>query len=460
MFQYMEGSLVERFGRHVRRARLFGPRRGAAAASDPATALVAVSGGPDSVALLDLLHRLAPELRLRLVVTHVDHGIRSDSAATAAAVGALARRYLLPVDVGVLGLGPAAGETAARRARYAWLREAMARHGARYLVTAHHRDDQVETILIRLLRGSAPAGLAGMPARGRGGLVRPLLPFARADLAAHVAELGLPTHEDPANQDHRHLRSWVRQAVVPLLVERLGAAVTGSLIQSGRHAARSRRAWRAVVDLLPDLHPRVTAHGFDVARSTLGGYDASLAIEVLGALGRRLGLVLGPRRARAVVRLARGPSGRRLALGGGWVAEAALDRLRVGCHTAIQPTDATPRGRAGTLRFGPFRVRWRPERAPERLERDGWTTWIPAGDWLVRGPAAGDRLAPLRGIGRREVRRLLSEARVAASDRAAWPVVVRAGAVLWVPGVCRAAAAVPPAGTEAVRIDVIRRDRG
>src|SRR2546426_8348585 len=167
-------SLLSRLRHHLVRTRLLG---------EPGIALVAVSGGADSVALLDLLHTLAPELGLSLVVAHVDHGIRSDSGAVARAVRELAERYELPFEVGELSLGPDATETVARRARYAWLGEVQRRHGARYLVTAHHRDDQVETILLRLLKGSAPAGLAGIPARGRGGLVRPRLPLARAPRA-------------------------------------------------------------------------------------------------------------------------------------------------------------------------------------------------------------------------------------------------------------------------------------
>src|SRR5207249_137128 len=137
---------------------------------------------PDSVALLDLMRAVAPGRGLSLVVAHADHGIRADSRTVGQSVGALARRYGLPFEVAELELGPQATETAARRARYAWLAVVREAHAARYLVTAHHSDDQIETILLRVLRGSGPAGLAGMPARGRGGLVRPLLPFTRAEL--------------------------------------------------------------------------------------------------------------------------------------------------------------------------------------------------------------------------------------------------------------------------------------
>src|SRR5437016_1425904 len=106
--------LLARLRDHVARGRLF---------AGGGTAVLAVSGGPDSVALLDLLHALAPELGLSLVVAHADHGMRADSRAVGQAVAALALRYGVPFELGELRLGPDATETAARRARYAWLVE-------------------------------------------------------------------------------------------------------------------------------------------------------------------------------------------------------------------------------------------------------------------------------------------------------------------------------------------------
>src|SRR3989454_7273821 len=194
---YSMTSLLSRLRHHLSRTRLL---------AEPGTAVLAVSGGADSVALLDLLHALAPELGLKLVVAHVDHGIRSDSGVVAGVVAQLAERYELPCEVGQLGLGPDATETLARRARYAWLGEVQRRHGARYLLTAHHRDDQVETILLRVLKGSAPAGLAGIPARGRGGVGRPLLPFAEARVVARGAGVGLPGGHGPPERGPPHQR--------------------------------------------------------------------------------------------------------------------------------------------------------------------------------------------------------------------------------------------------------------
>ncbi len=440
-------SLPERFRVHVQRARLF---------RKPGTALVAVSGGADSVALLDLLHGVATEMELSLVVAHVDHGIQTAGRAVGRTVGKLAEKYELPFETVELRLGPDTTETAARRARYAWLRDVQHRLGAAYLVTAHHQDDQIETVVLRALRGSAPAGLAGIARRGRDGLVRPLLPFTHDELVAHAAARGLAAHSDPANADPRHLRSWVRTQLLPLLKDRLGARVTGDLRRLGRQAAADRRAWDRALELVPELGLQVSSTGFAVARGALLGYDETLAVALLRAAARRAGggLVLGPARARRLVALARRPSGRRLSLGGGWTAEVAFDRLRVARAMECAAERVVPAGERGSAVFGAFRIDWTPGAAPARVEREGWTTWVDGPGWEVRAPAKGDELLPLGGVGHRPLRRLLMEARVPRSERARYPVVARGETILWVPGICRGSDGVPAPGTKAVRLDV------
>ena len=446
----LTSSLPERFRAHIQRARLF---------RKPGTALVGVSGGADSVALLDLLHGIAPDLGLTLVVAHVDHGIQTGSRVVGETVRELARRYGLPFELGELHLGADATETVARRARYSWLRNVQHQRDAAYLVTAHHQDDQIETVVLRALRGSAPAGLAGIARSGRDGLVRPLLPFTHHELVAHVAARGLSAHDDPANADPRHLRSWVRTTLLPLLQDRLGTRVTGDLRRLGRQAAADRRAWDRALELVPELGLQVSSTGFAVARDPLRGYDDTLAVALLRAAARRAGggLVLGPARARRLVALARRPSGRRLSLGGGWTAEVAFDRLRVARARTMDDGAArrmVPAGERGSAVFGAFRIDWTPASAPERVERAGWTTWVDGPGWELRAPAKGDELLPLGGVGHRRLRRLLMEARVPRSERARYPVVARGETILWVPGICRSTDGVPAPGTKAVRLDV------
>src|SRR5256886_6354594 len=311
--------LLERLRAHLDRARLF---------PAPGPAVLAVSGGLDSVALLDLMHSVAPERGLLLVVAHADHGIQMESGKVGRMVRRLAATYAVPFELGELNLGPEATETAAGRARYAWLTEVQRRHAARYLVTAHHADDQVETILLRVLKGSGPAGLAGMPARGRGGIVRPLLPFNRAELREYVAERGLAFHDDPANRDPRHLRSWLRVTLLPQLATRLGGNLRSDVLRLGRAAAGQRRAWGRAPELVPELRLQCRAAGFDVARAPLSRYDKALSAALLRAAARRVGLVLGTRRAHRLVGPAGPGSGRRRSLRCGWGGAGAFGRLR------------------------------------------------------------------------------------------------------------------------------------
>lgn len=439
-------TLAERFATHLRHRRLF---------ARPGQAVVAVSGGPDSVALLDLLAGVAGAHGLKVVVAHVDHGIQKESAAVASAVQLLAAHYGVPCEVGQLDLGPGTTETAARIARYRWLEATRQRLGADWLVTAHHQDDQAETVLLRVLRGSGPAGLAGIATRTRGGIVRPLLPFTREELAAHLAARDIVAHQDPANADPRHLRSWLRQVVLPALEARLGPEARRNLVRVARHAAADRRAWDHLLDHLPGLGIHVRAQHLEVGREVLAGYDAVLGVAVLRAAARRVGLVLGPRRARRLVDLARGPSGRRLALGSGWSAEVAFDRLVIGpSATRVSPDVIQPDARRGETTFGGFAVRWKTAVVPSRLERAAWRTWLPNEGWELRAPRPGDVIAPLGGVGHRPLRRLLMEARVPRGERVAYPVVARGETILWVPGICRSAALLPAPGTRAVCVDV------
>jgi tRNA(Ile)-lysidine synthase len=419
----------------------------------PGSALVAVSGGPDSVALLDLLVQTTSIHGLSLVVAHVDHGIHPDSTRVAEQVKALAGRYGLPIEIGRLALGPDAGETAARAGRYAWLEEVRARLGAGVIFTAHHADDQVETVLMRVLAGSGPAGLAGMaPIKGR--LVRPLLTVSSAQLLQHVQQAGLETWIDPANSDPRHLRSWIRTSLLPGLRERL-PMVDASIHRLSRQASRDRAAWDAVLDLLPGLDLSTESEGISVAASSLGGYDSPLDQGVILAVARRVGCQLGPARiARVLALLKAGTSGAWVPLGGDWVAELAFGRLRI-ARAASAPGSGQwhLQGQRGEGAWGRWGFRWSPAIAPAHQTRDGMSAWFTFEGMTVRGWLPGEKLKPLGGSGRRLIVRCFQERRVPRSRRASWPVLAQNKEIIWIPGVCRSDALLPAEGTEALRVD-------
>ena len=414
--------------------------------------LVAVSGGSDSLALLHLLHETRDAHRLELVVAHVDHGIHPESAEVARRVMAAANELRIPVVVGRLGLGAGTSETAARAARHAWLQQVRRSEGADAIVLAHHADDQVETVLLRVLAGSGLAGLAGMRPR-HGTLLRPLLEFRKVELVAWLASRGIPNWEDPANLDPVHERSWIRSALLPMLSER-EPAVPERLRRLARHAAVDRAAWEAALDTLPGLDPQGSAGRLSVAALPLAAYDSALASTLLRAAARRAGCVLGPRRAERLLAMVRGGrSGATLELGGEWRAELSFGRICF--HRVVAAPPPLPlRGAQGQRQWGAWRVSWRRAPAPSTLRRDGWVGWFIGEEATLRAPLSGDRLRPLGGTGRRAVARLLQEARIARSRRVGWPILEIEGNIEWVGGICRGAGALPTAGDNALMIEV------
>jgi tRNA(Ile)-lysidine synthase len=412
--------------------------------------LVAVSGGPDSLALIDLLHAGAARHGRLLAVGHVDHGISSDSADVALTVRWIAEGRGLTFASRRLALGAGTSETKARLARRGALRAMAGEVGADFIVLGHHADDQVETVLLRLLRGSGPAGLAGMAER-TGVWVRPLLGIRRETLAGYLADRGIPAWQDPANQDLEHLRSWLRADVIPPLVARLpdlAERVTGA----ARQARDARLGWDQLLDASAELAFERRGAGFSVAAPPLRGYRSELRRAILAALGRRAGVPLGNRRLDRVDLLLSGRDAT-VQLAPNLFAELAWDRLTLRPPMGPPPATESMAGEWGTT-FGAMRIR--STVAPAKaVTREGWDTALMPGQYQVRAWQAGDRIRPLGGRGERAVSVLFREARIAPARRAHWPVVVAADAtIVWVPGICRSEAGIPTEGTEALCVHV------
>lgn len=178
--------------------------------TSPGTYVVAVSGGVDSMVLLDLLRQ---DERWKLVVAHMDHGIRPDSAEDRRLVEAAAQRFGLPFVYREARLGAGASEAAAREARYDFLAQVRDGHEARAIVTAHHQDDVLETAVINLLRGSGRKGLTALASRS--GVERPLLMIPKNDIIAYAKDRGLEWREDSTNRNTDYLRNYVRHQLLP-----------------------------------------------------------------------------------------------------------------------------------------------------------------------------------------------------------------------------------------------------
>ncbi len=417
-----------------------------------ARCLVAVSGGADSLALLDLLHRGIALHGHGLAVGHVDHGIHPESRDVADRVAREAAARGLEFRAIGLHLPANASETRARHARRVALRSMTREFSASVIVLAHHADDQAETVLLRLLKGSGPAGLAGMASRN-GIWIRPLLTTAKSELRQYLAEQGITPWSDPANEDPRHLRSWLRMSVMPLLSERL-PELRAHLVRAGLQAERARHAWDAIPAQLAELELRRDGHGISVAAPPLCGYRSEVRHAILAALGRRFGVPLGERRLDAVDRLLFGPSGGGVIhLSGELAAELAFGRLtfqKIEMFPST-PVALTPGAGAsvGAMHFA-LRSAW-----AGAARREGWETELEPGRYFARPWQPGDRIRPLGGKGSRAVAVLLREARIPPRRRAVWPVVTdEAGAtIVWVPGICRSDARIPEKGAEALHVE-------
>lgn len=229
---------------------------------------VALSGGLDSCVLLHAMAALrGPGGAPRIRAVHVDHGLQPEAAAWAGSCRSLCQRLDVPIEVVCLELVPAPGasvEAEARDARYAAF-AALLRPGE-WLLTAHHRDDQLETVLIQLLRGAGVAGLSAMPELARlggGWHARPLLELDRAAIAAYAGQHGLDWVRDPMNESTRFDRGWLRAHVLPAIRQRWPAA-GATVARSAGHLAEARR-------LLDELAHSDAAGIVDGGRLTIDG---------------------------------------------------------------------------------------------------------------------------------------------------------------------------------------------
>ncbi len=432
-----------------------------------ARVLVALSGGPDSVALLAALVELRQALAASVTAAHLNHRLRGAAAdaderlavEVASHLGVGLRLERLPA--GALEHSAGGLEQAARRARYGFLHAAAAAEGCGRIATGHTRDDQAETVLLRLLRGSGPTGLSGIRAVRGDGVVRPLIDVGRQEVLAYLERRRLPFARDASNQDPRFTRNRIRLELLPLM-RRFNPRVAEQLAALGRDlGARAETE----TELAAELARRCSDPEGGLALSGLGELPPAARRAVLRAWlqQRRGGLRrLGRRHLQAAAACAH--SGRRLALPGGEVLGNEHGILRLSLLAEEMPDDAIELNQGQEVSF---RGRWRlraaeicgrgDHRLPAALSEAAFDADQLELPLRVRRWRAGDRIQPLGMAGHRKLADIFVDRKVPRSQRHWLPLVESAGEIVWVPGVVRSArATISPDTLRLLRLEAVR----
>jgi tRNA(Ile)-lysidine synthase len=402
--------------------------------------LAAVSGGADSVALLLGLLELREPLGIAVSVAHLDHRLRgAESARDRAFVEALAAAHGVPCVADAADVPAGNVEAEARRLRYAFLERSAEALGATKIATAHTRDDQAETVLLRLLRGAGRRGLGGIrPRRGR--IIRPMLACDRIQVRGYLVERGATWRRDLSNFDLAFERARVRHGFLPALARELNPRLAATLAEIADVLREE--------DVLLDRLAAVGARGRVLAVDVLDAIEPPLARRAIQQWWRRhgSGRRLGRVHVEAVRRLAARASGDgEIAVPGGAVVRDAR-RLRFrtagaapgATRTWERPLEPdrdceTPGG--WTLRLSQSAIADAPQPSDDTCVFDAAAVAAP---FVVRNRRTGDHLRAHGLGGRTSIKRLFSARRVPRHLRDDHPLVVSAGEVLWVPRCGRA----------------------
>ncbi|MFC0216109.1 hypoxanthine phosphoribosyltransferase [Paenibacillus chartarius] len=479
-------NLIRRTERRIRAAGLL--RQGDAM-------VVAVSGGPDSVALLHVLFALSqkPEWAWQLIVAHVDHGFRgAESASEADFVERMAAQLGLPCAVAKLDMPAelaASGDNAqaaARERRYEFLLETAQRWGAEKLALAHHADDQAETVLMRVLRGTSMSGLAGIPERRtekKVELIRPFLRIYKSEILSYIEANNLPYVQDSSNSSLKYSRNRIRLDVIPYLrmvnpqlSEALNRLAETAADEDAYIAEQAREAFARIVRT--GMEDTGAGRSCELDRRAFAGLPVALQRRLVKLILSYLisgDLVEFPILERArLAMLQEGTPHLALDLGAGCRLRREYDRIRFAVQSPLSPSPPT------------FEYIWREgtERLPlpelhaelrfERPAAEGTTGSVTTpretensaifdGDLLefpltVRSRRSGDRMRPIGLNGSKKVKDIFIDEKVPQSTRDRLPIVTdAAGRILWIPGVKRSdVAAVNSASVHLVRMTLHR----
>jgi tRNA(Ile)-lysidine synthase len=494
-------SLAKRISAHIERRELLRPgdRVG-----------VAVSGGIDSVALLHLLVELRHELGIVLSVVHFNHKLRgTESEADQTFVEALARQHGLELyvstgDTAELAMRERSGvEAAARELRYGFFHQLLERASLDKIVTAHTLDDQAETVMMRVIRGTGLRGLGGIYPRilvqhenddGHGEIVRPLLGIRRPELEGYLADLKQPWREDATNAESAFTRNRVRKLLMPLLEREFNPAVAENLAELAEIARDEEDYWEgelsgwlgtvvqwlepegaqagassnSLVQIQPPDKPAEAAEELpplsaSVSRPWLLTEPRAVQRRVVKAIGEQAGIPLGFKQVEEILRFAaeEQPTGKELSLPLGWKLVREPEEI---LFVAPDSQSSEPADYQYSL---PIPGRVMVPELGKTIEAMPVTYDSASAEYnsqqllradLLRGPLilrnwrAGDRFWPSHTKEPKKIKELLQERHVHEAERKLWPVVVNGGEVAWMRGFAVPAKLAAAIGKEAVMI--------
>lgn len=393
-----------------------------------ARVIAAVSGGPDSVCLLHLLRELAPQALVG--VAHFNHQLRGEeSEEDERFVAALAGSFNLPFHRATAQVGPGNLEQNARRARRAFFRDLIQQGAADRIALGHTLDDQAETVLFRLLRGSGLSGLAGVLPITTEGLIRPLLEVRRDEVRAYLSEHRIAWREDSSNQSPQFARNRIRYSLLPELVRDWNPQIATALAQLADVAYEEEVWWAAelarndsaliatpgsvelatpsVAHMPRALLRRLIRHAIRLSRGTLTGIDYAHIEQV--------------------VALATAESGSARVTLPGLTAVRSFDWMRLSAPSPRPNLDVVQVTHPGNYSWPQSKPLIQLEISNRSQVGDPCDTL----DLELRGWRAGDLYQPLGFKHATKLKELFQKARVPSWRRASWPIITSKGKILW-----------------------------
>lgn len=419
--------------------------------------LVAVSGGPDSMALLHLFLRWDKE---RIGVFHLNHRFRAEAAEEARFVADYAERFSVPAHITsydinrYLRQSGDSKQQGARKIRYRLLRACAEKEGYARIALGHHGDDQAETVLMRLLRGSGLHGLGGIPPM-RGPFIRPLLAMAKTDIINYCKEFEIPYVEDASNWEPVYLRNKIRHELLPLLEREYNPEITRQLIQLATLAREDELELQRQAEAICSQHSSWDGGQIRFKRGVFGCLSVAMQRRVLRALLakyrgnlRRIGFNhIEIWRRNLLKNSAFSLSLPRIPV------SATADFIYVGefvgenWEPGVLAVPGEIQAGAFTIKAELFSADKLPARCGQSEDFDYEKLSFPL---LVRPRQDGDRLHPFGASGTKKVKDLLIEARVPADRRDYLPIVCDQKKIIWIPTVRRGDAAPLTEATKSV----------